>query len=306
VRRKNAFTLIELLVVVAIIALLISILLPSLARARELSKRSVCAANLKGLGTACHIYGNENEEWFPIANYSQNWPATPQNAAPSGFTWRGTLGSNSQTQLATTGGTSAHVGRSMFMLIIGGGSTAGQFICPSSGDTADDMRNGNAGAQTAAQPGINRFDFKGYNSLSYGYQMAWGRNARPRINLDPRFAYMADKGPYFEAAGTANNITPDQLATGAAPPAFADQNAALTASNDAWRPYNSRNHGTEGQLTLYADTHAEMLRKPIVGVNSDNIYTQADDFVNMLRWLNGIVPVNNTGPYTNTDSVIIP
>jgi prepilin-type N-terminal cleavage/methylation domain-containing protein/prepilin-type processing-associated H-X9-DG protein len=61
-RRKSAFTLIELLVVVSIIALLISILLPSLKRAREQAKRTVCASNMRHLGLAVHMYATANND----------------------------------------------------------------------------------------------------------------------------------------------------------------------------------------------------------------------------------------------------
>lgn len=57
--RKSGFTLIELLVVVAIIALLVSILLPSLARARELARRTVCGTRMKGIGLAAEMYTSE-------------------------------------------------------------------------------------------------------------------------------------------------------------------------------------------------------------------------------------------------------
>lgn len=58
--RDRGFTLIELLVVISIIALLISILIPALGRARAMSKRTLCSTRLRTLGQGLVIYGNEN------------------------------------------------------------------------------------------------------------------------------------------------------------------------------------------------------------------------------------------------------
>lgn len=61
--RLAAFTLIELLVVVAIIAILISILLPSLSRARDQAKQLLCNTNLRTQGQAASMYRDENLGW---------------------------------------------------------------------------------------------------------------------------------------------------------------------------------------------------------------------------------------------------
>ena len=64
-RSRSAFTLIELLVVVAILALLIAILLPSLGRAREKAKAVVCSSNLRQMGLAMVLYYQQNNNIFP-------------------------------------------------------------------------------------------------------------------------------------------------------------------------------------------------------------------------------------------------
>ena len=63
--RRAAFTLIELLVVVAIIALLVSILLPSLQRAREQAMMAPCAANLHQLGLGLTMYAEDHRGRLP-------------------------------------------------------------------------------------------------------------------------------------------------------------------------------------------------------------------------------------------------
>ncbi|UCD28563.1 MAG: prepilin-type N-terminal cleavage/methylation domain-containing protein [Planctomycetota bacterium] len=69
---KNAFTLIEVLVVVAIIALLISILLPSLSTARGSARMAICATNLRTFGFAMTQYAQENKGFIPRDYQVQN------------------------------------------------------------------------------------------------------------------------------------------------------------------------------------------------------------------------------------------
>ncbi len=66
----SAFTLIELLVVIAIIGLLISLLTPSLSRARESARGIACVNNLRQCGLAMQLFINDNDGLFPIGDQS--------------------------------------------------------------------------------------------------------------------------------------------------------------------------------------------------------------------------------------------
>ncbi len=82
--RRKGFTLIELLVVVAIIALLVSILLPALNGARRQAKAAVCLTHLRNQGTASAFYQQENSGWIPCGILSNASPTATQQ--PSNYT----------------------------------------------------------------------------------------------------------------------------------------------------------------------------------------------------------------------------
>jgi prepilin-type N-terminal cleavage/methylation domain-containing protein/prepilin-type processing-associated H-X9-DG protein len=254
--KTKGFTLVELLVVIGIIALLISILLPSLNRARETANRVKCASNLRQLGQAIMLYSNENRGAFPRVKYVPG-AAVTQTWGNQGAAWPARGDSFDHA-------TNNDVTASLYLLMKTQDITSEVFTCPSSNQ---ERWNFGGGQNTAlnhsnweGQTGINR-------NLSYSYQAPFPNNNAVasgwKLNntLSAEYAVAADMNP-----GTNT--------TGAGTAARAASQVTTTSSSAEMKGANSVNHDRDGQNVLYGDGHVEFQQNPFVGVQRDNIWTR--------------------------------
>ncbi len=284
--KKKGFTLVELLVVIAIIALLMGILMPALAKVRQIAFRMVCGTNLSGIGKAMMLYATDWDDELPRAggrasvwsNKIPDWKA---------FNRFDAYGIDPQ----SGDGGYVTITSSFFLLIRYAEVTAKSFVCKSDSGVTE-FNPVEAGAADMEITELWDFGSDPGGPLpstycSYSYHMPYGLYALTNSS-DPGLAVAADRNPWIPGPGfepVLENFT----------------NFNPEGGREAVSLGNSPSHQGDSQNVLFLDIHVTSEKTPACGVNDDNIYTYWDG-TDPRR---GGLPAVGTEPRDRADSYLV-
>jgi prepilin-type N-terminal cleavage/methylation domain-containing protein len=273
--RKKGFTLVELLVVIAIIALLMGILMPALARVRQIAFRMVCGTNLSGIGKAMLIYANDYEDELPVSGNSETTWGAENTVKWDAMTAYGANGAYTNNKATITS--------CFYLLVKYAEVTPGSFVCKGDTNVSE--------FESPERDLITLWDFgaRASEHCSYSYHQPFDTSTPNTYALttssEPGLAVAADPNPWIKDDTKEFDLFDPE------------------GGRDAVKEGNSYTHQDEGQNVLFLDSHVNFENTSACAINEDNVYTvQTNATIPQL----GIEPVTGVSvPRTRQDSLLV-
>ncbi len=290
--KRKGFTLVELLVVIAIIALLMGILMPALARVRQLAFRLTCGTNLAGIGKAMLIYANDYDDELPRAGGKKaewgpvTWDALDRQGAYGGGGGRDEGGR-------------ATITSCFYLLVKYAEVTPQSFLCK--GDTGtSEFSLADEPAAPANIELIDAWDFGAdpWDNCSYSYHIPFGQYALT-TSSEPALAVAADRNPW-QASPAGEPVDQDWTD-------FQPDTGSYNGTTESALKGNAIAHQGEGQNVLFLDSHVSFERRSTCSLEEDNIYTISNSTAGKGSAL-GVRPVigrSAVEPANRKDSVLV-
>lgn len=266
-------------VMLPLIALLMGIMMPALARTRQIAFRMVCGTNLSGIGKAILIYAGDYDEELPRSGgidstWSKNIPNYKASNRYAAYAVK-----------ADGSGGQANISSCFYLLVKYAEVTPKSFICKGDvGATEFNPFNEDAGNLRL----IDLWDFgvEPSRHCSYSYHMPFSQYAL-NTQSEPGMAVAADRNPWMDSPSFEGKTFPGHY----------NPDGDIRAVKYG----NAIAHQEDAQNVLFIDLHVGQEKRPFCGINDDNIYT----FWNGGDIRIGSPPVVGSKPKSERDSLLV-